>query len=326
MIFELHKNIVKNSFLLDKYSLARLISLFEDERLESLELKKELYTYIQSEKEATSFKTKLGFIVGWTGMPGVGKSSLLNSICLNILDNYQNISIAVLAIDPSSSISGGSILGDRTRTKFPTKNNRIFFRSQATEMAFGGLSRTTFSVARLLRNFFDFVFIETVGVGQNEIEIKSLADYVFLVLQPLSGDEIQFIKSGIMEIPDFFIINKAEQTHLAQISLSKLKNILGLLPKDTKNNIRENPIFLTSNITQIGIEELVSTIISKQDKINVETEQNRNLYFFKKYITEMYGTFGLSTLSKNNFIYNHNISYDNNVIIALQCINFVIKK
>ena len=328
MLPDKYISLIHKSFELEKYPLARLISIFEDERESVIPIKQQIYKYIQEEKNHTHSTThynKKGVILGWTGMPGVGKSSLLNSICLDLMQSHPHLSIAVLAIDPSSHVSGGSILGDRTRIKFPTKKNNIFFRSQPTEMALGGLGRATFSATRLLREFFDILFIETVGVGQNETEIKALADHVFLILQPLSGDEIQFIKSGIMEIPDNFIINKSDQLQLAKATLYKLKNVVSLISKQTPNKKEvENPIFLTSATDNMGIQELSTYIYTISNQI--QPNHSRNEYFLKKYIQELYGQFGLSILEKYKFQYNHSISYDHNLQDILKYINLYISK
>ena len=117
----------------------------------------------------------------------------------------------MLAVDPSSQVSGGALLGDRTRMRFPPDERRLFFRSQASESDLGGLGPSTFQVCRLLTRLFDCVMIETVGIGQSEADIRHLADRVYLVLQPLGGDEVQFLKAGIIEVPHAFILNKCDE-------------------------------------------------------------------------------------------------------------------
>ncbi|HEY3835124.1 MAG TPA: GTP-binding protein [Bryobacteraceae bacterium] len=150
-----------------------------------------------------------GIIAGITGPPGAGKSSLVNALAKEI--RKRDKTIAILAVDPTSSRTGGAILGDRIRMQQHHGDHGVFIRSMATRGAPGGLARATGGVARYLRGAgFDYVLIETVGVGQDEIEIAGHADVTVLVLAPGMGDDIQAIKAGTMEIADIFVINKAD--------------------------------------------------------------------------------------------------------------------
>ena len=149
-------------------------------------------------------------VVGITGPPGAGKSTLVNSLITELSTGGKKI--AVLAIDPTSPFNFGSLLGDRIRMATHFNHPDVFIRSLATRGSLGGLSAKTIEMTDVLRaSGFDYILIETVGVGQSEIEIAGLADATLLVLVPESGDEIQNIKSGIMEIADAFIINKADR-------------------------------------------------------------------------------------------------------------------
>ena len=149
-------------------------------------------------------------IIGITGPPGAGKSSLLNVLVETL--TKENKCVGVLAVDPTSPFSFGSILGDRLRLSEQFNNDKVFIRSLATRGALGGLSAKTIEITDVMRCFpFDYIFIETVGVGQNEVEIAGLADITVLVLVPESGDDIQTLKSGIMEIADLFVINKSDR-------------------------------------------------------------------------------------------------------------------
>lgn len=149
-------------------------------------------------------------VVGITGPPGAGKSTLVNALIDELLKEGKKI--AVLAIDPTSPFNYGSLLGDRIRMASHFNHPDVFIRSLATRGSLGGLSAKTIEMADVLRaSGFDYVLVETVGVGQSEVEIAGLADQTLLVLVPESGDEIQNIKSGIMEIADVFIINKADR-------------------------------------------------------------------------------------------------------------------
>ncbi len=150
-----------------------------------------------------------GLVVGITGPPGAGKSSLVDALAKEI--RKRGKTVAILAVDPTSRMTGGAILGDRIRMQQHHHDPGVFIRSMATRGAGGGLARATAGVAGLLRQTgFDYILIETVGVGQDEIEIAGLADLTVVVLVPGMGDDIQAIKAGIMEIAGIFVINKAD--------------------------------------------------------------------------------------------------------------------
>jgi LAO/AO transport system kinase len=150
-----------------------------------------------------------GVIAGITGPPGVGKSSLVDALAKEIRGRGKTV--AILAVDPTSRRTGGAILGDRIRMQQHHADDGVFIRSMATRGEGGGLARATGDVARWLRGEgFDYVVIETVGVGQDEVEIAGLADVTVVVLAPGMGDDIQAIKAGIMEVADLYVINKAD--------------------------------------------------------------------------------------------------------------------
>jgi LAO/AO transport system kinase len=161
-----------------------------------------------------------GHVIGVTGPPGAGKSSLL-SVLLGAW-REQRRSVAILAVDPSSRRSGGSLLGDRARIEFDPADHDVFIRSTAAGERLGGLSWATRSAAQALAAAFEVVVIETVGVGQAETEVAEAADTVAVVVQPGSGDVLQFLKSGIMEIPDVLVVTKAD---LGQIALSARRDL-----------------------------------------------------------------------------------------------------
>lgn len=155
-------------------------------------------------------------VVGITGPPGAGKSSLINAMLkefTSVKNNYiKGRGIAVLAVDPTSPFSHGALLGDRLRMSEHFNHPKVFIRSLATRGSLGGLSSKTIEITDILRSAgFDYIYIETVGVGQSEIEIASLAETTIVVMVPESGDEVQTIKSGIMEIADIFVVNKADR-------------------------------------------------------------------------------------------------------------------
>ena len=178
-------------------ALARAISIVENELPGSDEILLRTVT------------RKPSIVVGITGPPGAGKSTLISALAGALADKHA---IAILAVDPTSPFSHGSLLGDRLRMAEHFNNRQIFIRSMATRGSLGGLSAKALEIADVLKSaWFDFIFIETVGVGQSEIEIASVADTTVVVFVPESGDEIQAIKSGIMEIADIFVVNKADR-------------------------------------------------------------------------------------------------------------------
>lgn len=273
----------------EKYPLAKLISLIE--RQDSFEFRK----FIFKELSMHSFLRKPSITIGVTGTPGAGKSSLIGALSHEFLLKARKKKLAIVAIDPSSNISGGSILGDRTRVSIPVRENRIYFRSQASQLELGGVNPYTYHVIRLLRYLFDYIIIETVGIGQNEIEVSKLSDFSFLILQPLGGDQIQFMKSGIMEVPNAFIINKCDEKELATASFHNLINSLEFLRElQTEQDVPK--IFQTSALKKIGIDTLLDFILTipKQRDIREETMEQ-----ILKWIKNEYGNYGV------NLFHNH---------------------
>ncbi|MFN3283233.1 MAG: methylmalonyl Co-A mutase-associated GTPase MeaB, partial [Pseudothermotoga sp.] len=148
-------------------------------------------------------------VIGFTGSPGVGKSSLIDQVIKQFRD--KDLSVAVVAIDPSSPFTKGAFLGDRIRMRDHFVDEKVFIRSMASRGALGGLCDAAFDVVKLLESSgFDYILVETVGVGQSEVEISNLADLTVLVLSPGFGDEIQMLKAGVMEIADLYAINKSD--------------------------------------------------------------------------------------------------------------------
>jgi LAO/AO transport system kinase len=193
-------------------------------------------------------------IIGITGPPGAGKSTVVNELINRLLTKDKKV--AVLAIDPTSPFNFGSLLGDRIRMAAHFNHPDVFIRSLATRGSLGGLSAKTIEMTDVLRAAgFDYVLVETVGVGQSEVEIAGLADITLVVLVPEAGDEVQNIKSGLMEIADVFIINKADRPD-ADLFANNLKKIIHQKPGE------EIPVFKTVGTTGSGIDEVADFILS----------------------------------------------------------------
>lgn len=269
---------------LDKSAVSTLISLFEDVRASVLPRRAAVLDALRHDP-----RRKHAALLGLTGTPGSGKSSLVARCAPLMLELNPALSIAVVAVDPSSHISGGALLGDRTRMRPSPHEKRLFFRSQASETQAGGLGPSTFQVCRLLACLFDCVIIETVGVGQGEADIRHLADRVFLVLQPLGGDEVQFLKAGIMEVPHAFIINKCDEPSAVR-SYHTLVGSLGLARPGEKERV---PVYQTSAKTGIGLDELCAVFLDLVQTQSGKDLKDREPRFFTKWVQEEWGKTGL---------------------------------
>ena len=193
-------------------------------------------------------------VIGITGPPGAGKSTLVNSLITSLTG--KGCKIAVLAIDPTSPFNFGSLLGDRIRMAQHFNHPDVFIRSLATRGALGGLSAKTIEMCDVLRaSGFDYIFIETVGVGQSEVEIAGLADITLLILVPEGGDEIQNIKSGLMEIADAFVINKADRPD-AGLFANNLKKII------SQQRGHQPPVFQTVASGSEGLDEVAGFLLT----------------------------------------------------------------
>ena len=206
----------------DTAALARALDCVEDERPSALELQRELLA------ELARATPEAHVVFGFTGPPGAGKSTLAGALLRHWL--ARGMGVGMTAIDPSSRRSGGALLGDRARLRLEP-GARAFVRSMATRDRLGGLAPATRAAALVLRAAFERTLVETVGVGQSEIDVGSVADLVVLVLQPGAGDTLQFMKAGILEIPDVIVVHKWDLGDVAQRTLADLEGILALLPR-----------------------------------------------------------------------------------------------
>jgi LAO/AO transport system kinase len=220
-------------------------------------------------------------LVGVTGPPGAGKSTLLSALVAEWRGASRTV--AVLAVDPSSKRSGGSLLGDRARIDHDPKDDGILIRSTAAGGRFGGLAAATREAADALAPAFDVVVVETVGVGQSETDVEEVCDTVAVVVQPASGDVLQFLKAGIMEVPDVLVVTKADLGDAARRAVADLDQALGALGSS------DVPVVAVSSVAPTsGIDELVAALAAHRERIDVAQRRlrARRLSALREFIAE----------------------------------------
>lgn len=233
----------------DMRALARAITAIENRAPESMALLKALFPFSGRSR-----------IVGLTGAPGAGKSTLVDQLAREY--RKRGNTVGIIAVDPTSPYTGGAILGDRIRMQSHYGDPGVYIRSMATRGALGGLARTTADVATALdASGRDLILIETVGVGQDEVDIVRLADITIVILVPGMGDDVQTIKAGIMEIADIFVINKADREGAERVE----REIMSMLTLATRADKWVPPVVKTVASEGTGIVELANAIESYQE-------------------------------------------------------------
>jgi len=265
------KNLIEKMLKGDRGSLAKLISKVENQRQSASSIIREINPY-----------TGNAYVIGITGPPGAGKSTFVN--CMTTIYRKNGKKVGVIAVDPSSPFTGGAVLGDRIRMQDHTTDNNVFIRSIGSRGSQGGLSNSTSQIVKLYDAYgFDIIIIETVGVGQTELDIIRIAETVIVLMVPESGDVVQTMKAGLMEIADIFIVNKSDREGADKIS----RDIKSIIAHQSREDYWDIPILLTTAIKNDGIKETIDSIEKHKDfqikhnLIEEKLEKNREEELFK---------------------------------------------
>ena len=238
-----------------------------------------------------------GHVLGLTGPPGVGKSTLTDSL----IRHWRGIgeTVGVVAVDPSSQITQGALLGDRTRLKTDPEDGGVFVRSMAARDRLGGLSDHALGAVVLMRAIHDHVIVESVGIGQSEADIATIADTVLLCIQPGSGDSLQFMKAGVMELPDIVAVTKADYVDAARRAAADVEGALTLARADDGWQV---PVVLVSAATGAGLEDLLAEVAAHACWMGeagrlAERRAAQARQWIGQAIRSRYGTEGLKTVA-----------------------------
>jgi len=252
---------LNNALKGDPRSIGRLISLVEADTPSAKEIMKQIYP-----------RTGKAKVIGITGSPGAGKRTFLD----RLIEQFKadNMKVGVIAIDPSSPFTGGAILGDRLRMQSHALDEGVFIRSMGSRGHLGGVSRSTHEAALILDACgFDVVLIETVGVGQSEVDIIKIADTVVLVLVPGMGDDVQIMKAGIMEIADTFVVNKADKEGADKVAAD-----VQVMLKMLKEKEWVPPVTLVSSQNNTGVEEVKNTLNDHWNYLHTSSEGKKRRF------------------------------------------------
>ncbi|HAO32674.1 MAG TPA: methylmalonyl Co-A mutase-associated GTPase MeaB [Candidatus Competibacter sp.] len=275
----------------DRLALAQALNLLDDRRPAARQRAAAFLDALPPEKLCSG-----GHLIGITGPPGAGKSSLTASLIQ--VWRRRGLKVAILAVDPSSPVTGGALLGDRLRMHASGADREVFIRSLACRGEFGGLSAEVWPMSLAMLAAFDIVLVETVGVGQKEIDVSKMTDTTCFVAQPASGDSIQFLKAGIMEVPHVIVVNKEDIGMAARKTLSELKNTLR---RQLDPEGWQVPALSASAALGSGIETLADALdahrvwLLKQGRFTAR-RQRCQAEWLVKHLREEFGRYGLGRL------------------------------
>lgn len=275
----------------ERLALAQALNLLDDRRPAARNCAAAFLDALPADKQAQG-----GHLIGITGPPGAGKSSL--TAALIQVWRQRGLKVAILAVDPSSPITGGALLGDRLRMHASGADKEVFIRSLACRGAFGGLSAEVWPMSLTMLAAFDIVLVETVGVGQREIDVSKMTDTTCFVAQPASGDSIQFLKAGIMEIPHVIVVNKEDIGLAARKTLSELKITLG---RRTAEDGWQAPALSASATLGTGIDKLADALEQHRQWLLVRGQftarrQRCQAEWLIKHLREEFGRYGIRQL------------------------------
>ena len=288
----------------NKMAVARALNLLENRRPEGFDHTADII------EELSRNARPERHIIGITGPPGVGKSTLISRLVKEYRDRQHTI--GVISVDPSSRKSGGALLGDRARITCDPTDPGVFIRSMAAGRHLGGLAWRTRHCMTVFEAAYDIIILETVGVGQSETEIDEVVDTVVFVVQPGSGDALQFMKAGIMEIPHVLVINKADQKSLAQKALNDLKAVGEFGRMDGSGWKPE--VVMTSAMNGWGQKELADLLYRHLAHLNccdmVQLRRRNRIYWIYLLFRERFGSFGTEALGEEEKILSLIQTYD----------------
>lgn len=275
----------------ERAALAAALNLLDDRRPGARRQAAELLARLQQEQP-----DGLGHLIGMTGPPGAGKSSL--TAALITVWRQRGLRVGVLAVDPSSPISGGALLGDRLRMKTSAGDDGVFVRSLACRGEFGGLSAEVWPMSLVMLAAFDITLIETVGVGQREIDVSRMCDTTCFVAQPGSGDSVQFLKAGILEVPHVLVVNKEDMGAVARRTLAELGSALSRTHTDGNWQV---PVLSASATNGTGIEALADVLaqhhqLLRSGNLLVPRRRHYQAHWIVKRLQEEFGSHGIRQL------------------------------
>ena len=282
----------------DRLALAKALNLLDDRRPAARQCAAAFLDSLPAEKLDNG-----GHLIGITGPPGAGKSSL--TAALIQVWRRRGLKVAILAVDPSSPITGGALLGDRLRMHASGADREVFIRSLACRGEFGGLSAEVWPMSLAMLAAFDIVLVETVGVGQKEIDVSKMTDTTCFVAQPASGDSIQFLKAGIMEIPHVIVVNKEDIGMAARKTLSELRNTLR---RQMDPEGWQVPALSASAALGSGIEQLADALDSHREWLLARGQftarrQRCQAEWLVKHLREEFGRYGINRLGGESALF-----------------------